>query len=341
MMARKPRSGSRGEQDSQLLTALRFVKLAQQDNGKAAYQTHCGFVRDGFGQQYVVAFDGILAAGHPVTEEMAGHPHTFRLIDALERVRGAYTMTLLDNERLSISSGAYRAVVPCLPDNAMLSITPDPCLYQIDDRWKQAAVRAGTFCTDGAQTVMASSVITYGTRMVGTNGLVMLDAYHGYEMPPELIVPMAFVKEVAKVDAKLNGFGYSAGSLTFYFEGGAWIRTQLYQEQYPNVSRILDPLIMTGCTEIPEAFFDAVAAVAPFASDARTVIIGNNQVQSHRETNVGAQHQCEGLAFNAITLNADHLTKLKPFMEKFDVTTYPNYVVMLGDNIRAVVMKIT
>lgn len=338
-MARRPRSGAQKEQESQLLTALRFVKLAQQDSGKAAYQQHCCFTRDGYGQQFVVGFDGILAAGHPLAEEMAGCPQTFRLIDALERVRGAYTMTLLDNQRLSITSGAYRAVVPCIAVSDITTVSPDPCLYQVDDRWKQAAVRAGTFCTDGAQTVMAASVLTYGARMVGTNGLAIVDAFHGYEMPPGLIIPMAFVKEVAKVDAKLNGFGFSENSLTFYFEGGAWIRTQLYKEQYPNVGRILDPLIMTSCTDIPGALFDAIAAVAPFTTDSRTVILSNNQVRSHDETNIGAQHDCEGLPFDRIAVNSDYVAKLKPFVAKFDASTYDNMIVFAGENVRAVVMK--
>lgn len=338
-MARKPRAGSRTEQNNQMLDALRFVKLAQTTNGKADYQTHCLFSRDGFGQLYVTAFDGILAAGHPVHDEMAGCPHTFRLIDALERVRGAYTMTLLDNKRLSISSGAFRAVVPCIDAHTLIGVTPDPCMYVVDDRWKQAAVRAGTFCTDGAQTVMAASVITYGASLVGTNGLVIVEADHGYQMPPGLIIPMAFVKEVAKVEAKLNGFGYSENSLTFYFEGGAWVRTQLYKEAYPDIARVLSPVVMSGCTDIPDGFFDAVSAVAAFASDARTIIIDNNSVRSHAELNIGAQHECAGLPFTNIIVNADFLGKVQPFVTKFDATTYHNMLVFLGENVRALVMR--
>lgn len=337
-MARKPRGTAPKEQESQLLQALRFVKLAQQTGGKASYQKHCQFVRDEWQQQYVVAFDGILAAGHPIHDEMVGCPQTFLLIEALERVRGAYTMTMLDNARLSITSGAYRAVVPCEHLSMLMTPSPDPGNYQVDDRWKQAAVRAGTFCTDGAQTVMGASVITYGNRMVGTNGLVIVDAFHGYDMPPGLIIPMTFVKEVARVDAKLIRFGFSADSLTFYFDNGAWIRTQLYQEQYPDVSRILDPLIMTGCTDIPPEFFNAVAAVAPF-SDTRLVIIDNNQIRSHRETNIGAQHQCEGLPYETIMVNAEFMTKLKPFVSKLDASTYPNMVVFLGEDVRAVLTR--
>lgn len=339
-MARKARGTGAKEQELQLLEALRFIKAAQSEGGKATYQKHCKFIRDGGGQAFVVAFDGILSAGHPIYEEMAGCPNTFRLIDALTRVRGAYSLTLLDNQRLSISSGAYRAVVPC-EDPAMIDpMLGDPKQWTIDDRWKVAAVRAGSFCTDGAQTVMGASVITYGASLVGTNGTAIVEANHGWQMPPGLIIPMSFVQAVAKVDAKVQGFGFSNDSLTVHFENGAWLRTQLYQEAYPNVDRILSALDMRNMTDVPEGFFDAVSAVVSF-SDTSSIIVDVDQVRSHFDTNIGAQHQCPGLPYEQLCINGGHLLKLKPFMTKIDFASYTDKVLLSGEDVRAVLIRMT
>lgn len=339
-MARKPRSTAAKEQELAILDALRFIKVAQNENGKASYQKHCRFVRSASEQSFVVGFDGILAAGYPVIEEMAACPHTFRLINALERVRGAYSLTLLDNQRLSIMSGAYRAVVPCVAHNEFEYIMPDANLYKLDNAWKQAAVRAGLYCTEGATTVMASSVVTFGASMVGTNGMAIVESYHGHQMPPDLIIPMAFVHAVSKTALDLVGFGYSQQSLTFYFENGAWIRTQLYQEQFPNFQRYLSELDMRGCTDLPAGFFDAVAAVVPF-SPVSHVVIDRDQVRSHTDNTEGAQHQCDGLPYEMLRFNGDYLLKLKGFATKADFTTYPNFMVAMGEQTRTIITKIS
>jgi len=340
-MARKARGTGAKEQELPILNALRFVKVAQKEQGKAAYQQHCRFTTDDAGNSVVIAFDGILTAGHPVVEPMSGCPHTFRLIDALERVRGAYSMVLLDNGSLAISSGAYRALVPCTTVAELEVTRPDAKAYNLDDRWKVAAVRAGAFSAEGATTVMGASVITHGSSLVGTNGMAMVEAFHGNAMPPSLIIPMAFVQAVAKVDPAITGFGYTGQeSLTIYFDTGAWIKTQLYQEAYPDVNKYLATLDMRGCTDIPPGFFDAIAAVVPF-SPVSNVVIDRDQIRSHDDNSLGAQHQCEGLPYDMLKFNGDYILKLKAYMTKMDMMTHANFMLMLGDTERALITKIT
>lgn len=334
-MAPKAR-GTKVKEESELLTALRFIKIAQyaSDDAKAnsAYQSHCWFV-DG----QVVGFNGVLAAGYPCIEEMYGCPNTFLFIKALERVRGAYSLTLLNNEQLSIATNVFKALVPCIPSQALEQIVPDPGHWDMGDEWKRAAVEAGAFSADGAQTVLGASLISLSHSLVGTNGSALIEAWHGFGMPEGLLIPMAFVDAVAKIPLKLIRFGYTENkSLTFYFENGAWLRTQLYQEGVPDVGRILNPLNMSGCIQIPPDFYTAVDAVAPFC-ETSAIIINSNSLRSHDSRDKGASHLCDGLPFTR-AFNHQWLTKIRAFVQKADFTTYEDKAIFLGDKVRVVLM---
>jgi hypothetical protein len=333
---RKRAAGAKDE--GELLTALRFVMAAQYPagdaRGKAAYQQHCRFQNG-----YVIAFNGVLAAGHPVSEEMYGCPNTHLFIRALEKVRGAHSLTLLDNNSLSINGGAYRALVPCVAPVDIEGVIDDGAHWDLGDEFRTAGILAKTFSTDGAQTVLAASIITRSHSLVGTDGSAMVEAYHGWGMPEGLLIPVSFIDALAKVTHKIVKFGFTENrSLTIYFENGAWLRSQLYQEGVPNVGKVLDTLDMSGVVPVPEGFDSAVDAVSPF-SETGAVFIEDNEVRSHETKDKGAQHACDGLPFSAL-VSVKYLTAIRPFTKKVDFTTYPNArIVCLGDNVRAVVSQ--
>lgn len=334
-MAPKARGG-KAKDESELLTALRFIKIAQYASddlkAQAAYQSHCWFTS---GQ--VIGFNGVLAAGYPCLEEMHGCPNTVLFIKALEKIRGAYSLTLLNNHQLAISSNVFRALVPCIPPHAVEHIAADPGYWDMGDEWKRAAVEAGTFSADGAQTVLGASVVSLSHSLVGTNGSALVEAWHGFGMPSGLLIPMAFVDAIAKIPHKLIKFGYTENqSLTFYFENGAWLRTQLYQEGVPNVERVLNELNMSSCTAIPPEFYAALDAVSPFC-ETSSVVIDTNSIRSHDTKDKGASHLCDGLPFTR-TFNHQWLAKIRAFVHKVDFTTYEDKVVFVGDKVRVVLM---
>lgn len=335
-MARKPRSKSPDtEQEIELLTALRFIAVAQTDTG-TEYATHCAFR-----EHDVIAFDGILAAGHPVVEQMAGCPHTLKLIAALSKVRGAYSMTLLDTLQLSINAGVFHAKVPCIAPVRVEVMTPDAPNYDIGDSWKMAAMNASIFCTDNADTVVGSAVLTQAYSVVGTNGKsAFIEALTGWNMPEGLIIPKAFVNAVCKVDHKLVKFGFSEGSITFWFENGAWIRTQLYQEQFPRVAPVLAMMDNPVLLPMPANIWSAIDACVPHMDKDMPagLFFSGNQVRSHETSDKGAQYECEGLPFHYL-IDPQLLKKCKDFIGTIDFVTQKDKVIFYGNNIRGLIMK--
>src|SRR5690349_12164751 len=113
---------------SSLLRALDFVAVAQKDKG-APYQTHVALTRN-----TAIAFDGVLAAGHIIEEDLTASPHTLTLVNALNKAEGVLSVTQLDSGRLSVKAGKFKALVPCLPDATLPGIGPDPRVGVIDNR---------------------------------------------------------------------------------------------------------------------------------------------------------------------------------------------------------------
>jgi hypothetical protein len=331
-MARSPRT-TKKEQDNPLLTALRFVSVAQEENG-TPYQTHARLAGN-----EVIAFNGIVAAGYPLPLELYGCPHTFKMIAALSKVRGAYTMTALDTDQIAISTDVFRALVPCIPAQLTETIAPDPGNYQIGKEWLDACERVGLFVTEGAQTVLQSSIITQAYSVIGTNGVVIIEAAGRYNTPSGLMIPYPFIKAACQCGLTPVSFGFSDTSFTLHFEGGAWLRTQLYLDALPGgLGNVLAQMNEHNATDIPAGLDVAIDAVMKFSEDGKTVCIRENKVCSHDEDHTGAQYRLDGLPGFA-TMNGAFLSKLLPHFTRADFFTHKERVIFLGTGVRAMLMK--
>lgn len=331
-MARRPRSGAK-EQDNPLLDALRFVAVAQKDEG-TPYQTHARFT----GEE-VVAFDGVIAAGYPIPIDLHACPNTTKLVAALSKVRGAYSMTVLDTHQLSITANVYRALVPCIPPVDLAPILPDPGNYQIGKEWLDACEVAGIFVTDAAQTVIQSSIITQPFTVIGTNGVALIEAYGRYNTPAGLMIPYPFIKAAVATGLTPVSFGFSEISFTLHFEGGAWLRTQLYLDALPGqLPNILAQMDNPQLAPIPEDMRTAIDAVIKFSDDGRMICIRENAVCSHVDDNQGAQYKLDGLPGFA-KMNGQFVLKMLPHFDRADFFTHAERAVFAGKGVRGLLMK--
>jgi hypothetical protein len=322
-MARKPKA----KEDSALLKALRFIQVAQDDIGNVM-QTHCRFANG-----FVIGFNGVIAAGHRVAEEMSVCPRTYQLIYALERAGGVHSLTLLDSKMLAIKTNKFKALITCHGDGDLTKQMPDEPRWPLTNAFKDAAMLAGTLNTDGAQTVMAASVITTADRtVIGTIGTVLIEAWHGIDMPPGLIIPKSFIVALSKVAAPITHFGYSDSSLTVWFDDNSWLRTQLYLANYPDVSRVLAHTEAARPIPLPADFFEALRAVAPFC-EAGQVWCDEKSIRSHQSADKGASYDCPTIT-GPLSFNQKHMIALEPLIKKIDLYTNPDVICFFGDKVR-------
>jgi hypothetical protein len=332
-MARKPRSNKGTPAASAaLVEALQFIAYAQQEVG-APYQTHCQ-MQNG----YLWATDGVLTAGCRIADELTANPHTMRLIDALLNCGQSLAITQLPG-RLSIKSGGFRALVPCAESDVFASMPPDAVCGALDERLRVALATVGVLATVGAQKVVAASVLLGPGYAVATNTTAMLQCWHGLDTPPNIVLPKKTVEVLAKITKPLKGFGYSHSSMTFYFEDDSWLRTQLFDEKWPEWQALFTKGEPYDTQPLPENFAAAVKAVKPFC-DGNFVYLLGNKVKSHLDDS-GADYDLASEVDLHTAANVKDLQLVLPYMEHVDFGGNGRHIYFHTDTLRGMLAAVS
>lgn len=312
-----------------LLAALKFVAIAQKKAGPTNVQ---------FGHiahNWAAASDGVLTVAHPIEEDLVACPHTLQFIDALSKVGEELSITQLTANALAVSSGAFRALVPCVGFDDVPITAPDPQCATIDDRIKTAFAAVAGLATDGAPNATYAAVLLQAGSAVATNGAALLEAWHGIDLPPGMMLPKCAAVAVAKAGPALTGFGFSASSATFYFENGAFIKTQLYGERYPNYQIVFE---VEGLNPWPvlDDFYNGVRAIQSFSPNGN-VFFEDGAVLSKMHKEEASTYKIEGLP-ERMGFSAKLLLSVEHAFKKAHFAPDANKVVFFGENLRGVLM---
>lgn len=331
-MPRKPTIIKDNKPVDNLLAALQFVSCVSEKLG-TPFETHVGLK----GKRATV-FNGIVAASSPIENDIYCYAHTHLLLEALSKCSESYSLTQLDNSRLSIKSGKFKAVVPCLDPILMHDAQPDPLIAPASNKFKEAVDAVGVLASETSLQIVTASILMNGASVIATNGKMLLEYWHGLDLPPNVPLPKEFIKALSKQKKNLTGFGFSGNSATFWFEDGCWLRTQLYAEKWPDVSRILNR--EANLWTIDPQFFNALDAVASFSEDGN-VYSRLNMLCSHADDGVGATFECNGIP-NGFVYPIKQLMILKPYVKSIDymangVHDSSYCLVFMGDAMRGVI----
>lgn len=301
--ARKPKVEQTA---SGLLDALKFIKVAQHSEG-ASMHTHCRFDNG-----RVIAFDGGLAVGHLIEEQLNCCPHTETLIKALEKCKEAISITLQDSGKLAIKSGKLRATVPCVGLDDLPGVEPDPPIAKLTDKLKDALKACIPLAQDGLPEPFLCSVLLQANTIVSTNRHVIIESWHGIDLPPDVLLPRVSAKAVADSIKPLKGFGYSGRSATFWFEDDSFIKTQLFADKYPKFGHILN--VESNAWPLPGGFFEGIDTVLPFTEDSRVYFI-DGKICSAENTIDGTTYDVDGIT-NGLSFNGKYLKTIQPYAHR-------------------------
>lgn len=259
-----------------LLEAVKFVAHAQQGKGDEA-ATH-SIIRYGT----IIASDRTLAAGARIVEDdLDCCPQTERLMLALKRCGEEHSI-VQQPDSLFVRSGEFSAYVPLCDPGKLTVAIPDPACAPLGDEFRAALKATSVLVKENAATVLQSCIQLGAYSACSTNGTVILEAWHPYDMPPGLLIPKRFADAVVKIRKAIKSFGFSADTLTIHFEDASWIRTNLYKEKIPDMlSKLVR--IENPATPFPVGFFGQVAEIAKWSEDGR-VYVSDSTISSHPPT---------------------------------------------------------
>lgn len=334
---RKTKAAAKAAQG--LVDALTFVEPAIND-----MQPYQEYVR--FSNKWAIAFDGSIAMGHPIEEELQLCPHLGRLKTAINKAGSTIAISATDNGRISIAGDKLRAVVPCMPGEGLPPVMPDPQCAVIDDRLKEGFKAVVALSKDDAERVFEASVLLRANTIVGCNGNLAIEFWHGIDLPPDMAIPQRAAKALAKSNKPLVGFGFDWGrSATFYFEGGAWLKTQLFAEPWPDVDSQLN--LAAYPVDTPAGLWEALDAITSFSEDGAV----HFDTDKLRSTYANAQGEGEALLYGATydvpglqgrhSFTAKLLKLAQPACATMDYTTHADRAIFYNNaaNLRGVLMK--
>jgi hypothetical protein len=346
-MARRPGAGrksAKNEAATALLAALKFGSVLKTATTTSMVQAHYVFMNTGT----AIMFDGVVAAGHPIPADIAGYPHAKLLAEALDNTDKTFTLTVHDNGNFEIGSDKYSALVPALEYSQVIPTFPDNQQVPIrsPDLFLAAMNNALKVTVETGDVVLYSSVRFTGGSIMGTNGAAMLETRVEDQLP-EIIVPRQFVASVVKAAATLKPIGMGLSndwtSFTVWFENGAWLRTNLYDnDTWPTDA--LDLFYQAINASRPDMqpldpkLWAAINAVLPFTDTDQRVIIRPGIVRTHPDRHHGAAlevKECtttfdvDGKRFAALA----EVAKNGSVLNGFEVPL----MVVFGDNCRGIV----
>lgn len=264
--------------------ALRFVAIICKDHG-SINETHVCISNNA-----ITAFNGVLSIGHLCDNAIITCPNAKLTLEALSKCGQNIAITQLDN-RLSIKSDKFKAIIPCITNELLQTATPDePCAI-IDQRLLDAFALA--INDEDGESIYSKTILLNGETLISSfAGRMIIEYWHGISLPSGLVIPKALIAPLSKINKKITKFGFSPSSITFYFEDDSWIKSQTYAELWPDISHVFSEC-RHNLQPFPVDFWTALKAVAPFGEG--LVYARNGRLCSHASEGAGAVYELLGL----------------------------------------------
>jgi hypothetical protein len=294
-----------------------------------------------------IGFDGVVAAGHPIPEGIAGYPHAKLLAEALENTDKNFVLTQRENGAFEINSGKYQALVPALENDQVIPTQPDMNQARFTDGegFVKALEIAGRITTETGDKVLYSAIrLTENSSVMATDSVTIVEAHHGNMTPPGLILPKQFVTALVKAGKPPVGMGVNHDWTTFtvHFADGSWLRTATYPaDTWPDaVNATFYQLINvpTEPMETPAKLWNTAKALAPFTEGNNRLIIRPGLVRTNPDRRLGASLEVPEIAIT-LDIDAKRLLSVETMAPRFTIGSFqggPTFV-FYGDKVRGVI----
>jgi hypothetical protein len=175
------------------IDALKFVKVAQSSTG-VHYQTHC-LIHN----HWLVAYDGVLTVGTKIEEDISACPNSEKLLAALSKCGQKYSITQLDSGKISLKSEKFKALVNCIEHSQIPALGPDDNIIPIDNKIKKAFELTNQIINDSAVEAFTAGILFKSGSIVSTNKHVLVEFWHGFNIPVELLITLRHFILMTKV----------------------------------------------------------------------------------------------------------------------------------------------
>jgi hypothetical protein len=283
----------------------------------------------------VRGYNGTIALCSPIPFDIACKPKAEPLVRAIGNCKDTVTLSMTPAGRLSVRSGSFKAFVECA-EGETPHMLPSGERVDFDGTVLLAALEAvWPFIGSDASRPWCNGVLLRGPSVFATNNVTLVEYWAGATLPIVVNLPRAAVKELLRIGEPPTHAQYEDNSVTFHYEGGKWLRTQLLSAEWPDLSRVLDR--PSNPVPIDALLFEGLGVIKPFADKMCRVMFKDGMLRTHETDGEGAAFAVDGLA-PAGVYNIEMLELLQGSASTVDFSTYPNPCMFFGDKLRGAIV---
>jgi len=284
----------------------------------------------------VRGYNGMLALCSPIPFDITCAPKAEPLVKAISNCVETVQLAMTQAGRLSIRSGKFKAFVDCV-DGDTPHVQPEGEHVVIEGAaLLQAFKTVAPFIGDDASRPWSNGVLLLGQSAFATNNITLVEYWTGITVPRPLNIPRAAVREMLRINEVPESAQLTDVSITFHYSGGRWLRTQLFETQWPDLSKVLNK--ESNPQPVDARLFEALTNLKPFTDKmGRILFRGAGKIATHDDETEGAGYELEGFDHTGV-YQIDMLGLLQGNVKTIDWSLYPAPCMFFGDKLRGAIV---
>lgn len=283
----------------------------------------------------VRGFNGTLALSTPIPFDIDCCPNAEQLIKAVSKCNDTIQLSLTKAGRLSVKSGVFKAFIDCVQGETN-HVEPEGEFVEFDGEILLKGINAcAPFIGSDASRPWANGILVKGQSIFATNNVMLVEYWLGADFPIVVNIPKAAVREMQRINEPPINAQITTNSVTFHYSGNRWLRTQLYNTEWPDLSKVLNRESQQG--PLDERIFEGLESVKAFVDKMGTIFLMPDELRTHLDEQEGAGFAMEAFGFEG-KYNIDMLNLLKGTATTIDWSTYPGPCMFQGDRIRGAII---
>ena len=227
------------------------------------------------------------------------------------------TFKMMPSGRLQVKQGGFKASLPLFDNLAYPKSAPDGEMFEPGDGLVNALATARPFTGDLKP--WTKGITVRDGAIYATNGMALIRIQTAIDPSVKINIPEAAVSELARINLPITAMRVSETSCTFKLGTKVWLRSQLLNDDAPDMTK----LITSTETPVPEGLREAVDKLAPFfEGPTSTIKFDENGVHAVGATEavIAIPNLPEGL------YNAELMRMVLMHAKHIDLTQYPSSV---------------
>ena len=315
-----------------MLSELKFVQGAVARKELIPTLTHFK-IEDGT----IRSFNGSLALSTPIKLDINCVPKAIPFYKAIQQCKETVTMTMTKAGRLGIKSGSFKAFIECVDEEGETPhVVPEGEDFEINGDALLSALKLMTpFIGDDASRPWSTGILLSGASAFATNNVSVIEYWIGTDFPIVCNLPRACVKEMVRINEAPLRAQVSENSISFHYEGGKWIRTNMLETDWPNLAKILDT--PSDPKPLNPLIFEGLDALKPFVDKLERVYIYDGLMGTTLSPDEGASFEMPDFEYEGV-YQMKILNALKGVADTIDFTLYPSPCIFYGERVRGAII---